>query len=233
MTKTILFSYLKTFCINFTFIFGSFTLFVVHISFFLFFKGKGIFAMIKWAVMLPLYFISSITIPDCRKEAWAKSYILTFLMAIVWISAYSYMMVWMITVIGFTLGKITLGCKILWTIASLWGKTTQYTGSAGGAGGKPHLIRFWKSAQLVSGTLCLKCILAHPLSIFLQVFWHTPFSSTPPISRVVLPHKEAIVERILHPSVHFSLNSRISKNARHFKGNVCLVDLMDKVRLAT
>ena len=84
--------------------------------------------MIKWAVMLPLYFISSITIPDCRKEAWAKSYILTFLMAIVWISAYSYMMVWMITVIGFTLGKITLGCKILWTIASLWGKTTLNTG---------------------------------------------------------------------------------------------------------
>ena len=42
-------------------------------------------------------------ISDCRKEAWAKSFVLTFLMAIVWISAFSYMMVWMITVIGFTL----------------------------------------------------------------------------------------------------------------------------------
>ena len=40
---------------------------------------------------------------DCRKEAWANCYPLTFMAAIIWISAYSYMMVWMITVIGFTL----------------------------------------------------------------------------------------------------------------------------------
>merc|ERR1712226_851598 len=66
--------------------------------------GKGLFAIIKWAVMLPLYFLAKITIPDCRKEAWANSYILTFIMAIIWISAYSYMMVWFITVIGFTIG---------------------------------------------------------------------------------------------------------------------------------
>ena len=43
--------------------------------------------------MLPLYALAKITIPDCRKEAWAKSYILTFLMAILWISMYSYLMV--------------------------------------------------------------------------------------------------------------------------------------------
>jgi len=66
--------------------------------------GKGLFAIIKWAVMLPLYFLAKITIPDCRKEAWANSFILTFIMAIIWISAYSYMMVWFITVIGFTIG---------------------------------------------------------------------------------------------------------------------------------
>ena len=67
--------------------------------------GKGLFAIIKWAVMLPLYFLAKITIPDCRKEAWANSFILTFIMAIIWISAYSYMMVWFITVIGFTIGN--------------------------------------------------------------------------------------------------------------------------------
>ena len=39
---------------------------------------------------------------DCRKEAWANSYVATFLMAIAWISVYSYIMVWMITIIGFT-----------------------------------------------------------------------------------------------------------------------------------
>ena len=42
--------------------------------------GKGLFALIKWAVMLPLYFLAKITIPDCRKEAWANSFILTFIM---------------------------------------------------------------------------------------------------------------------------------------------------------
>ena len=64
----------------------------------------GLLAVWKWAIMLPLYFLCRFTIPDCRKEAWAKSYVLTFLIAIIWISALSYMMVWMITVIGFTLG---------------------------------------------------------------------------------------------------------------------------------
>ena len=39
---------------------------------------------------------------DCRAEKWANSFVLTFLMAIFWISIYSYMMVWMITVVGAT-----------------------------------------------------------------------------------------------------------------------------------
>ncbi len=54
--------------------------------------------------MLPLYYLAYFTIPDCRKEAWAKSYLATFFLAVIWISIYSYMMVWMITVIGFTWG---------------------------------------------------------------------------------------------------------------------------------
>ena len=33
--------------------------------------------------------------------------------------------------------KLTLGCNIVYTIASLWGKTTLYTGGMGGAGGVP------------------------------------------------------------------------------------------------
>ena len=43
------------------------------------------------------------SIPDCRKEKFARLFVATFVVAIVWISVYSYMMVWMITVIGFTL----------------------------------------------------------------------------------------------------------------------------------
>ena len=41
-------------------------------------------------------------ITDCRTEKSANSFVLTFLMAIFWISIYSYGMVWMITVIGST-----------------------------------------------------------------------------------------------------------------------------------
>ena len=57
------------------------------------FQLKTTLAVIKWVIMLPLYALAKITIPDCRKEAWAKSYILTFVMAILWISMYSYLMV--------------------------------------------------------------------------------------------------------------------------------------------
>ena len=42
-------------------------------------------------------------ISDCRKPELAKFALATFFLAIVWVCALSYMMVWMITVIGFTL----------------------------------------------------------------------------------------------------------------------------------
>ena len=65
--------------------------------------GEGLLAKIKYYTLYPIYTLAIFTIPDCRKEAWANAYVGTFLMAIGWISLYSYMMVWMITVIGFTL----------------------------------------------------------------------------------------------------------------------------------
>lgn len=58
----------------------------------------------KYYLLFPLYFLSKYTIPDCRKDQFARLYVLTFVVAIIWISVYSYFMVWMITVIGFTLG---------------------------------------------------------------------------------------------------------------------------------
>eukprot|EP00095_Tigriopus_kingsejongensis_P005743 maker-scaffold28_size608977-snap-gene-1.17 protein:Tk05743 transcript:maker-scaffold28_size608977-snap-gene-1.17-mRNA-1 annotation:"sodium potassium calcium exchanger" len=59
--------------------------------------------LVKYYVFFPLYFVSKYTIPDCRKEQFARLYGVAFVMAILWISLYSYFMVWMITVIGFTL----------------------------------------------------------------------------------------------------------------------------------
>jgi hypothetical protein len=42
--------------------------------------------------------------PDCRAEQYRNWYPFTFFMSMMWISFYSYFMVWMITVIGTTLG---------------------------------------------------------------------------------------------------------------------------------
>jgi len=51
----------------------------------------------------PVIFLLYCTIPDCKKERWRKWYLATFVMSIVWIAIFSYIMVWMVTVIGFTL----------------------------------------------------------------------------------------------------------------------------------
>ncbi|XP_052774402.1 sodium/potassium/calcium exchanger 4-like [Mya arenaria] len=54
-----------------------------------------------WVIMMPLKCIFFVSIPDCRREgAWHKFYIMTFIMSIVWIAACSYLMVWMVTIIG-------------------------------------------------------------------------------------------------------------------------------------
>ncbi|XP_050532827.1 probable sodium/potassium/calcium exchanger CG1090 [Daktulosphaira vitifoliae] len=59
---------------------------------------------IQWAVLFPIYYLCHYTMPDCRKEQFKSWYILTFIISMFWISVYSYIMVWMITVIGNTLG---------------------------------------------------------------------------------------------------------------------------------
>ncbi|XP_059083107.1 probable sodium/potassium/calcium exchanger CG1090 isoform X2 [Tigriopus californicus] len=59
--------------------------------------------LVKYYLLFPLYFLCKYTIPDCRTDQFARLYVLTFVVAIIWISVYSYFMVWMITVIGFTL----------------------------------------------------------------------------------------------------------------------------------
>jgi hypothetical protein len=58
-------------------------------------------AKIYWGVMLPVKVILFVTVPDCRKHGiWRRLYMLTFTMSIVWIAAFSYLMVWMVTIVG-------------------------------------------------------------------------------------------------------------------------------------
>jgi len=63
----------------------------------------GCFNRFMYGLALPIAACCYLTIPDVRKERWRTWYPLTFLSAVVWISLYSYIMIWMITVVGFTL----------------------------------------------------------------------------------------------------------------------------------
>ncbi|ELT99319.1 hypothetical protein CAPTEDRAFT_110092, partial [Capitella teleta] len=73
------------------------------LSFYLF-SDDGVWSIIKWLVMLPLNVILYFTIPDCKQTRWDRWYMITFIMAIVWIAAFSYVMVWMVAVMGYTMG---------------------------------------------------------------------------------------------------------------------------------
>ncbi|XP_063705385.1 probable sodium/potassium/calcium exchanger CG1090 isoform X1 [Culicoides brevitarsis] len=60
--------------------------------------------IIAWAVVYPIHYMCRLTMPDVRTEKYRNWYPFTFMMSMVWISLYSYFMVWMIVIIGATLG---------------------------------------------------------------------------------------------------------------------------------
>lgn len=63
---------------------------------------KSWFRFFLWLLSLPLIAIMFITVPDCRQKRWKSWFLVTFAMSIVWIGLYSYVMVWMITIVGHT-----------------------------------------------------------------------------------------------------------------------------------
>ncbi|XP_067618608.1 probable sodium/potassium/calcium exchanger CG1090 [Eurosta solidaginis] len=63
----------------------------------------GLPTLIAWYVVYPIHYLCQKTMPDCRTERYRNWYPFTFLLSMIWISFYSYFMVWMITVIGSTL----------------------------------------------------------------------------------------------------------------------------------
>ncbi|XP_058454190.1 probable sodium/potassium/calcium exchanger CG1090 [Malaya genurostris] len=64
----------------------------------------NIFAQVSWAVVYPIHYTARLTMPDCKLEKYKNWYPFTFMISMIWISFYSYFMVWMITIIGSTLG---------------------------------------------------------------------------------------------------------------------------------
>ncbi|KAG5266597.1 hypothetical protein AALO_G00233910 [Alosa alosa] len=59
---------------------------------------------LKWLLAWPLCLVLYFTVPNCANPRWERWFMVTFGMSTVWIAGLSYIMVWMVTVIGFTLG---------------------------------------------------------------------------------------------------------------------------------
>ncbi|KAM9769980.1 sodium/potassium/calcium exchanger 3 [Menidia menidia] len=59
---------------------------------------------LKWMFMWPLSLLLFFTVPNCAKRGWERWFMVSFFTATIWIAGLSYIMVWMVTVIGFTLG---------------------------------------------------------------------------------------------------------------------------------
>ncbi|XP_048048291.1 sodium/potassium/calcium exchanger 4a isoform X3 [Megalobrama amblycephala] len=55
---------------------------------------------ISWPILVLLYF----TVPNCAKPRWERCFMLSFFLSTLWIAIFSYVMVWMVTIVGYTLG---------------------------------------------------------------------------------------------------------------------------------
>nr|CAD7455680.1 unnamed protein product [Timema tahoe] len=58
---------------------------------------------LAWLFIWPIHLVFLVTIPDCEKPRFKKWFPLTFIMCIIWIGSLSYVVAWMITIIGDTL----------------------------------------------------------------------------------------------------------------------------------
>ncbi|XP_063758882.1 sodium/potassium/calcium exchanger 4 isoform X2 [Eleginops maclovinus] len=65
---------------------------------------RGIGSKLKWLISWPLLLLLFITVPNCAKPRWEKFFMVSFFLSTVWIAVFSYFMVWMVTIIGYTLG---------------------------------------------------------------------------------------------------------------------------------
>ncbi|KAI5641344.1 sodium/calcium exchanger protein domain-containing protein [Phthorimaea operculella] len=66
-------------------------------------SGRSWLTKTAWIVTWPIHLVFLFTIPDCEKPRFKNWFPLTFMMCIVWIGSLSYIVAWMITIIGDTL----------------------------------------------------------------------------------------------------------------------------------
>uniref|UniRef100_A0A3B3U9T2 Sodium/calcium exchanger membrane region domain-containing protein n=1 Tax=Poecilia latipinna TaxID=48699 RepID=A0A3B3U9T2_9TELE len=60
-------------------------------------------ARVKWVITWPLGLLLYCTVPNCILPRWHRWFMVTFLASTLWIAVFSYLMVWMVTIISFTL----------------------------------------------------------------------------------------------------------------------------------
>uniref|UniRef100_A0A1B6FZ48 Sodium/potassium/calcium exchanger 5 n=2 Tax=Cuerna arida TaxID=1464854 RepID=A0A1B6FZ48_9HEMI len=65
--------------------------------------SKSWLRKLSWLLVLPIHTVFLFTIPDCEHPRFKKWFPVTFLMCIIWIGGLSYVVAWMITVVGDTL----------------------------------------------------------------------------------------------------------------------------------
>ncbi|XP_042185903.1 sodium/potassium/calcium exchanger 4a isoform X4 [Oncorhynchus tshawytscha] len=64
----------------------------------------GCMEKVKWLISWPILLLLYFTVPNCAKPRWERFFMLSFFLSTVWIAVFSYFMVWMVTIIGYTLG---------------------------------------------------------------------------------------------------------------------------------
>ncbi|MEQ2188409.1 hypothetical protein GOODEAATRI_014674 [Goodea atripinnis] len=60
-------------------------------------------ARVKWLITWPLGLLLYCTVPNCILPRWHRWFMVTFVASTLWIAVFSYLMVWMVTIISFTL----------------------------------------------------------------------------------------------------------------------------------
>lgn len=63
-------------------------------------RGKSCIRQIMWAIIWPIHLLFGLTIPNCKSKKFKKLFPFTFLMCIIWIGSLSYIVAWMITIVG-------------------------------------------------------------------------------------------------------------------------------------
>eukprot|EP00058_Branchiostoma_floridae_P016527 XP_002602015.1 hypothetical protein BRAFLDRAFT_82602 [Branchiostoma floridae] len=59
---------------------------------------------IAFFLNFPIHAVLYVTIPDCHSDGTKHRYLMTFFMTTLWIAVFTYVLVWMSTIIGFTIG---------------------------------------------------------------------------------------------------------------------------------